>query len=303
MRKLELGKSKMEVTQLGLGCINFGTTVSEQDSFRLMDAYLEQGGNFFDTSNNYAFWNGGVGRDSEKIIGKWIFSQGRRNEIILATKLGAIPLNGCKNFEYVQGNGRKVIFEEVEKSLETLCTDYIDLLYLHIDDLKTPQEETMGALAEIIKSGKVRAIGCSNFDTWRVESARAICNKYGYPFFSAIEQRFSYLEPVADADFGVQRIADNSLRNYIGYYKDLTMVAHTPLLYGLYHKGVIDMEEYDTSFNRKKMELLKTKGENQIPWILKYITEQFGGSVALFTTSSVEHLIENMKGVEALENK
>lgn len=300
MKKIELGKSGIQVTQLGLGCINFGTTVTADNSFRLMDAYLEKGGNFFDTSNNYAFWNGGEGRDSEKTIGKWISSQGMRDKVILATKLGAIPLNGGKNFDDIQGNGRKVILEEVEQSLETLRTNYIDLLYLHVDDFKTPLEETMEALDEVVKSGKVRAIGCSNFDIWRVERARVICEKYGYPFFSAIQQRFSYLEPAADADFGVQRAVNKDLRDYIEYYKDLTMVSHTPLLYGLYHRGVIDMEEYDTGVNRKKLEELKTKGKNLTPWILNYITEQFGGSVVLFTTSSVEHLIENIEGVEAL---
>ena len=235
------------------------------------------------------------GRSSERTIGKWIKNNPeRRKEFVLATKLGALPRNAEKGFDDMQGSDRKTIIEETEKSLYTMNTNYIDLLYLHIDDFKTPQEETMSALAEIHKKGWVKNIGCSNFRTWRIERARQICLKNNYPFFCAVQQRYSYFQPVIDADFGVQIVADDELKSYIEYCKDLTLVSHTSLLYGAYFKENIEDSAYDTRLNRERLQ--KLKGEkNPAAWVLKYITEQFGGSVALFTTNSKEHLCTNME--------
>lgn len=292
MNKVRLGNSELYVSKLALGCINFGTTTKENTAFSILDAYIDNGGNFLDTANNYAIWNGGNGKESELTIGKWIKSHGNRKEYILATKLGAYPKNIIDS-STMQGLSRKVILEEVEKSLTNLNTDYLDLLYLHVDDYNTPQEETLETLNELIKKGIIKEIGCSNFRTWRVESLRNICEKYDYRFFCAIQQRFSYLNPTMDANLYPQIAADNELKEYIQFYKDLTMVAHTPLLYGLYNNLEITQEEYDTLTNRKKLQKLHYE-DKPIPWVLKYITEQFGGSVAVFTTSSIEHLVENM---------
>jgi aryl-alcohol dehydrogenase-like predicted oxidoreductase len=173
-------------------------------------------------------------------------------------------------------------------------TDYIDLLYLHIDDMKTPQEEVMSTLAEVVKKGHVKNIGCSNFRTWRIEKARKICEKNDYPFFCAVQQRYSYFQPAADADFGVQIFADNELKSYIAFHKDITMISHTPLLHGAYFKDIIEDGAYDTLYNRERLQKLKTE-KNPVAWVLKYITAQFGGSVVLFTTSNEEHLCANME--------
>lgn len=136
-------------------------------------------------------------------------NKGIREKIVLCTKLGVLSTNTSTDFSSMQGNSAKVIFEEVEKSLYALQTSYIDLLYLHIDDRHPPLEETLCSLNEVIKKGYVKYIGCSNFRTWRIEEARHICEKYHYPFFSAVQQRYSYLQPVMDADFGVQVAADH----------------------------------------------------------------------------------------------
>ena len=296
MKKIFLGKSKLEVSQLGLGCINFGTKTNESDSFGLLDTYLENGGNFIDTANNYAIWSGGDGKQSEKTIGNWISLRKNRKDYILATKLGAYPKDiNSKGFSNMQGLGKKVILEEIEKSLNNLKTDYIDLLYLHVDDYKSPQEETMSTLDEIVSKGLVKEIGCSNFRTWRIESARNICNKHDYKFFCAVQQRYTYLWPVLDADFFPQVSADKEFADYINFYKDLTMVSHTSLLKGQYLKDDINLIEYDTRENREKLKKLRAEEKDPVSWVLKYITEQFGGSVALFTTGNPEHLIENIR--------
>lgn len=299
MRKIKLGVTDYQISQLGLGCINFGTATEEKQAFLLMDKYMELGGNLFDTANNYAVWNGGDGRDSERTIGKWIKANpDARSNMFLCTKFGALNETTGHGFDSMQGTSRNVIMTELEKSLEALQTDYIDMLYLHVDDYDTPQEETMATLSEIIKKGYVRTIGCSNFRTWRIERAREICRENDYPFFSAIQQRYTYFQPVMDADFGVQICADKELESYLNYYKDLTMISHTSLLYGAYFKDNIEDEQYDTAMNRRRLEELKNSGMNPVDFVLIHITEQFGGSVALVTTDNVKHLEGNIKRFE-----
>ena len=156
----------------------------------------------------------------------------------------------------------------------------------------------METLDEMIRKGFIREIGCSNFRTWRIESARNICEKNNYKFFSAVQQRYTYLQPVLDADFFPQVAADKSLGEYIEFYHDITMVSHTSLLKGQYLKDEITLKVYDTAENREKLQKLRAEEENPVSWVLKYITEQFGGSVALFTTNSTKHLVENIKYFE-----
>jgi len=295
MNQIRLGKSTLKVSQLGLGCINFGTTIHEEQAFELMNTYVRCGGNFLDTANNYAIWNGGDGSESEKTIGRWLKQEDNRRYVILATKLGAKPSNTNTNdFTDMQGLGRKTILDSVRESLENLQTDYLDLLYLHVDDFKTPQEETMATLSELVDTGLIRAIGCSNFYTWRIESIRKICEKYNYHFFSAIQQRYSYLTPTIDMDFYPQVAVDQGLQKYIEYYSDLTLVAYSPLLNGQYNHQQILHEGYDTLFNQVKLKKLLEEEKNPNQWVLKYIMQQFGGSATLLTTSSIEHLKETM---------
>ena len=298
MKKINLGTSSLKVSQLGLGCINFGTTVSEKDSFKLMDTYVEGGGNFLDTANNYAIWNGGDGRESESTIGAWLKKTGNRKDIVLATKLGALPKDiHRRDFSNMQGLSERVISKEVEKSLKTLGVDYIDLLYLHVDDFETDQEETLQALNEVVRKGLVREIGCSNFLTWRIESARSICQEKGYKFFSAVQQRLSYLHPAGDADFFPQIAYNEELKAYLNHHQDMTLVSYSALLGGMYNKEAIDDKAYMTAYNEARFSEVK-KQENPSGFVLKKVSEMHDGTVVLITSSKPEHLIENMKSVE-----
>jgi aryl-alcohol dehydrogenase-like predicted oxidoreductase len=296
MKKTLLGNSSLNVSILGLGTINFGTTTSEEDSFKIMDQYVANGGNFIDTANNYAVWNGGNGSESEKAIGKWLQKNNNRSSLIIATKLGALPQNSSnQDFSNMQGLSRTVILESVKKSLYNLKTQYIDLLYLHVDDYNTPQEETLGTLNEMIKEGLIKEIGCSNFRTWRIESARNICLKYNYKFFCAVQQRYSYLNPTIDANFFPQVVADQGLAEYIKWYNDLTLVAYSVLLKGQYNQKGIEKDAYKTNNNELKLNKLLDEESDPNSWVLNYVTKQFGGSVALFTTSKVNHLVSILK--------
>jgi len=261
-----------------------------------MDEYVINGGNFIDTANNYAVWNGGDGSESEKTIGKWLQRNNNRSSVIIATKLGALPRDNSKNdFSNMQGLSRAVITESVKKSLYNLNSEYIDLLYLHVDDYNTSQEETLGTLNEIIKEGLIKEIGCSNFRTWRIESARNISLKYNFKFFCAVQQRYSYLSPTIDANFFPQVVADQELEEYLKWYKDFTLVAYSSLLSGQYNQKAIKKDAYKTLYNQLKLNELLDKESDPNSWVLRYVTRQFGGSVALFTTSNIDHLISILK--------
>lgn len=296
MEKIRLGNSNLKLSKIGLGAINFGTKTKEEEAFVILDTYLSMGGNFIDTANNYAIWNGGLGGESERVIGNWLESRKVRKEVVIATKVGALPqIRGSVGFSDMQGLSRKTIIESVEESLKNLKTDYIDLLYLHVDDFKVPQFEVMETLNELIQEGKIKEIGCSNFYSWRIESARVICKENNFRFFSAIQQRYSYLSPTIDASFEPQVALNKDLDSYLKYYQDLTLVAYSPLLDGQYSSinEILDIR-YNTKLNKEKLEKLKFE-KNPIKIVLNYITSSYQGSIALITTSKVEHLREIMK--------
>jgi len=295
MRKLKLGLTDLEVSQFGLGCVNFGTTVSEALSFKLMDTYIENGGNFFDTANNYAVWNGGDGRESERAIGAWLKATGNRENILLATKLGALVKgNQGSGFSQMQGLSEQVIYEEVEKSMQTMGVDTIDLLYLHVDDFNTEQEEYLAALNKLIKKGYVKAVGCSNFLTWRIETARQICKKNEYPFFSAVQQRLSYLNPVMDADLHPQIPYNKELGQYLDYNKDMTLVAYSTLLAGMYNQDTITQKAYQTVYGFEKFAEAK-KHKNPNTFVINQVADMHNGTVVLLTSNKPEHLIESIQ--------
>ena len=186
MQKRKLGSSGIEVSPLCFGCNVFGWTADEQRSFELLDAMTDKGINFLDTANTYQTWlPGHVGGESETIIGKWLKRSGKRDKVVIATKLGKPMGDGGK------GLSRKYMMEEVERSLRRLQTDHIDLYQSHEDDANTPLEETMGAFAELIKQGKVKAIGASNFKAGRLEQAIETSKQHGWPVYVTLQPHYN----------------------------------------------------------------------------------------------------------------
>lgn len=182
----ELGSSGLMVSPLCLGANVFGWTVEEAASFPILDAFVDSGLNFIDTADVYSKWvPGNTGGESETIIGKWLARGGKRSKIILATKVG-MELSPEK-----KGLSRAYIFQAVEASLRRLQTDYIDLYQAHIDDPATPQEETLEAYSELVKQGKVRAIGASNFKSDRLAAALEISLGHGYPRYESLQPLYN----------------------------------------------------------------------------------------------------------------
>lgn len=189
MKKRQLGKSAIEVAPLMLGGNVFGWTVDEAASFKILDAFVASGLSFIDTADSYSTWvPGHKGGESETIIGNWIRRSGKRDKVVIATKVGSeIPGQG-------KGLSKAWIMRQAEGSLKRLQTDTIDLYQSHRDDPNTPVEETLEAYAQLIQQGKVRAIGCSNFAAERVKESLAASRKHGWPRYESLQPHYNLYE-------------------------------------------------------------------------------------------------------------
>jgi aryl-alcohol dehydrogenase-like predicted oxidoreductase len=186
MTKRKLGKSELEVSPLMFGGNVFGWTADQATSFRLLDELVAAGFNFIDTADVYSKWAAGnSGGESETIIGKWLKQSGKRSQVVIATKVG-MELSPDK-----KGLSRDYIFNAVEASLQRLQTDYIDLYQSHKDDPDTDLEETLDAYAQLVKQGKVRVIGASNYSRARLSEALHISERMGYPRYESLQPKYN----------------------------------------------------------------------------------------------------------------
>ena len=183
MQRQELGRSGLEVAPWAFGGNVFGWTADEHTSFALLDAFVDRGFNLIDTADVYSFWvPGHSGGESESVIGRWLAQGGgRREKVVIATKLGMeMPGQG-------KGLSRAYMMEAVDRSLKRLGTDVIDLYQSHTDDPDTPLEETLSAFGELIKAGKVRAIGASNYSAPRLAEALKLSREKGLPRYETLQ--------------------------------------------------------------------------------------------------------------------
>jgi len=212
MKHRPLGRSGLTVPPLCFGCNIFGWTVDEISSFRLLDTVLEHGLTFLDTADVYSRWVAGhSGGESETIIGKWMKARGNRNRIILATKVGMDMGNGNVGLK------PDYIARAVEDSLRRLQTDYIDLYQSHKDDETTPQEETLAAYDRLIKAGKVRAIGASNFSAQRLKSALDVSKATGLPRYETMQPEYSLVER-SSYEGALQRVCEDNDLGVITFF-------------------------------------------------------------------------------------
>ncbi len=189
MKKIKIGQSDLQVAPFNLGGNAFGWTLDEKGSFEILDAFVEAGFDFIDTADMYSYWvDGGAGGQSETIIGKWMKARGNREKMVIATKVGGPT--GVNEIDV----SRKHILATVEKSLERLQTDYIDLYYTHYDDEKTPIEETLSTYDELIKAGKIRHIAVSNMSPDRLRESLAVSEKNGLPRYQALQPLYNLVE-------------------------------------------------------------------------------------------------------------
>lgn len=188
MLERTIGRTDLSVSPLCFGGNVFGWTADEKTSFAVLDAYVEGGGNFIDTADVYSTWlPGHVGGESESILGKWMSERNNRNKVIIATKVGS-KMGTAPN---AQGLSRRYIIEEVEASLKRLQTDYIDLYQAHRDDSDTPLDETMAAFDQLVRQGKVRYLGSSNYSAARMREALEVSKQHNYARYECIQPPYS----------------------------------------------------------------------------------------------------------------
>jgi aryl-alcohol dehydrogenase-like predicted oxidoreductase len=189
MEKRRLGNSDLEVPLITLGGNVYGWTLAESDAFHQLDRAIDAGLNFVDTADVYSRWvPGHKGGESETILGKWFAKSGKRSKVILATKVGMDMGDGK------QGLKAKYIEQSVEDSLKRLQTDYIDLYQAHKDDKETPLEETLGAFDKLVKAGKVRFIGASNYGGSRLADALETSRKNGLTSYVSLQPHYNLME-------------------------------------------------------------------------------------------------------------
>src|ERR1700721_1922473 len=189
MQRVKLGKSELHVPTICLGGNVFGWTVSEADSLRQLDAALEAGLNFIDTADVYSRWAPGhQGGETEPILGKWMATGNKRSNVILATKVGIDMGEGKKGLRpaYIQ--------QAVEDSLRRLQTDYINLYQAHKDDEETPLEESLAAFDKLVRQGKVRHIGASNYSGARLAKALRVSKDNGLVSYISLQPKYNLVE-------------------------------------------------------------------------------------------------------------
>ncbi|MFD0228651.1 aldo/keto reductase [Streptomyces hirsutus] len=302
-------QTRREVSVLALGAMLFGSVTDEKTSFAVLDRYVEAGGNFIDTSDNYAFWaDGGQGGQSEVLLGRWRRSRGVGDEIVVATKLGARPLApGTSYTDNPEGLSAKVIRESAERSRERLGTDRLDLLYAHIEDRAVPLRETVEGFAGLVAEGTVGLLGASNHAVWRVERARALAAAAGLPGYEVLQYQHSYLRPRADLPEdlfpdGSLGHAGAELLTYLRAEPRLALVAYSPLLKGAYARPERLPGDYDHPGTPARLKVLHevaqetgaSAGQVVLAWQLGHELP----ILPLAGVSSVAQLEENLAAVD-----
>ncbi|NYH23169.1 aldo/keto reductase [Paraburkholderia bryophila] len=190
MQKRKIGRSELQVAPLMFGGNVFGWTADESTSFSILDAFVDAGLDFIDTADVYSAWvPGNQGGESETIIGKWFRQSGKRDQIVLATKVSKHPQRLGLSAANIQA--------AVEDSLRRLQTDYIDIYFSHDDDTATPLAETLGAYQKLIEAGKVRVIGASNYGGARIEEALAVSRQHGLPEYQLLQPEYNLYDRAA----------------------------------------------------------------------------------------------------------
>ncbi len=202
---VQIGSSGLSVFHVGLGTMQFGWSVDAAGSFDVLDAYAEAGGNFIDTADCYSSWSSAMGGPvnaggvSEEIVGRWMASRRIRDEMVVATKVRAAMgvgfSEGRTTRNQREGLSRRWIMKACDDSLRRLGVDHIDLYQAHFFDPLVPIEETLSAFTDLVRAGKVRYIGCSNFSAWRLVEALWASDRRGYESFISVQPEYSLLSP------------------------------------------------------------------------------------------------------------
>jgi aryl-alcohol dehydrogenase-like predicted oxidoreductase len=293
MQRIELGNTGEEISIAGLGCMYFGTRVDERTSFRLLDMYVDHGGNFLDSANKYASWLPGFkGGESETILGKWLKKNSAPSDLLISSKVG-FPYG-----KIPRTLKKKIIISECEKSLRRLGVETIDIYFAHAYDRNTPIEETMEAFYQLIKAGKIRYAGASNYTGWRLEEANSIARSQGWEGYCCLQQRHTYMEPSARAEFNNQEFLSPEIED-LCHTKNLSIIAYSPLLGGFYSRKEAALPAlYQNALNEERLVSLRnTSSETRLSTtqlVLAWMVSHSPAIIPLLGCSSLKQLEEGL---------
>ncbi|MDA2809828.1 aldo/keto reductase [Nocardiopsis sp. RSe5-2] len=303
------GQAARRVSSLCLGALPFGTTVDEATSFRLLDRFVEAGGTFVDTSNNYAFWApGGRGGESESLLGRWRAARGIGDEVVVCTKSGALPSTPGTSYEDgSDGLSPAALDTAAEASARRLGTERLDVLLGHIEDHHTPIEKTAEAYASLADQDRIGIWGLSNHTLPQLERARAADTAAGRLGAQVLQYRYSYTrprhwDPMAN---GRQVAADDGILEFVRRGSPVSgqpvLMAYSPLLNGSYTRQDRPLPEvYDHAGTHRRLAALDevtartgaTRNQVVLAWLMAHdvpVVPVFGAS----TTGQLEEALES----------
>lgn len=302
MAASETGPLAIGGPRMVLGIMQFGTTIPKETAFSLMDRWVDAGGTWVDTANCYSYWSdaSGHGGQSEAVLGEWLAARpGGREAIRIATKVGCEPVPPEVSPAGTEGLGAGVIARAFEASLRRMRTDHVDLYWAHRDDRAVPQEETVSAFGALVTQGKTVRWGYSNAALWRVERARGVAGSLGLALPSALQLRYSYLQPrpmvrdhIHDHRFGW--VTDETL-DFADDNADTEIWAYTPQMAGAYDRPDRPINQaFDHPGSTKRLEAL-TRVAGQLGLargqvVLSWMTGAPTPVVPIVGTSSIEQL-------------
>jgi len=298
------------VSRIALGAMLFGTRTDEATAYAILDRYVEAGGSFIDTANNYAFWiNATQGGESEALLGRWLQSRGLGDEITIATKVGGRPQRPAPDFsqplEVQSGQG---IREAAERSLERLGRDRIDLYYSHVPDNRVDLSEQVEGFGALVTDGLVTILGASNHWTWSVERARTLAAARDLASYEVLQYQHSYFRGRTDppglrSEDGQAGIADGNLLSYVRANPGLQLVAYSPLLSGVYTRAdkTLDplFDHPGTTARRVVLtEIAAETGSTANQVVLAWLLASPAATIPLVGASSVAQLEETLAAAE-----
>ncbi|TDW75059.1 aldo/keto reductase [Kribbella pratensis] len=313
MRYLTIGNDparQRRVSQIALGAMLMGTSTDEATSYAILDRYVEAGGTFVDTANNYAFWvNGTQGGESEQLLGRWLRSRGIGDELTIATKVGGRPPRPAKALsEHLEGLSAQVIKESLARSLENLGRDHVDVYYAHVPDPAVPLEEQVETFGQLAADRTVGLLGLSNYWSWQIERARTLAAAAGLPGCEVLQHHHTYFRARTDqgglrSRDGSIGVTDGQLLSYLREEPSLTLVAYTPLLSGAYVRADKPLDElYDHAGTRARKialdDVVQQTGATANQVVLSWL---MGGDIPIIPlvgASSVAQLDETLAAAD-----
>lgn len=301
MQYRNLGGTGLRVSVLGLGTMQLGWRLDKQASFALLDSFMEAGGNFLDTANIYSSWVSELGPgSSESLLGEWLDLRGNRQDVVLATKVRGPMREGPLG----EGLSRRHITEAVEASLRRLRTDCIDLYQAHWFDAATPIEETMETFDSLVRSGKVRYVGCSNYPAWRLMQALWASDTGGWVRYCSLQPHYNLLHR---AEFE-QELAEACLAMDVG------VVPYSPMaggfLTGAYSREVAPdspraagtLAKYDHDRAWGVLDVVKRIAADRSVWpgavALRWLMDQKAVTAPIIGANTIEQLQSNLQAAE-----